>query len=354
MSVKEWNSFASLRPWVDSGVAIDRTMTGTLMGATGISSLPSQNAKHTYAVARSEAFDIRAKDNDTDLSVFSWLIAGTETQTRDPSQVTQAISTRRPHCRTVSNATEDHAPTELHVFNFLEFGTKACQEKGRDPPQTYHSTEPLETAQSLPWSDDEEKNLTDAVFKQVQEQIADCSVQLEETSTACNLCFRSGRDCDLARPCSWCSKKRRSCTERGQLGPWGQDPQTKCHPCRKIGSRCDGERPCGACIRHKSTCREQGEEAPPRSGQDPKAKCYRCRRIGSRCNGEWPCGACIKYNNTCIEQGETLPRRGQDAQTKCHSCFTQRRRCNKERPCGSCVKLKKRCKEQYEARPQAK
>jgi len=70
MSVKERNSFASLRPWVDSGIAIDRTITGTLMGATGISSLPSQNAKHTYAVARSEAFDIRAKGNDTDLSVF--------------------------------------------------------------------------------------------------------------------------------------------------------------------------------------------------------------------------------------------------------------------------------------------
>jgi len=75
MSVEEWNSFASLPPWVCHDIAINRTMTGRV----------SHDTKHIYTVASNEALDFRAKENNTEPSVFSWLIANIEIQRSSPN-----------------------------------------------------------------------------------------------------------------------------------------------------------------------------------------------------------------------------------------------------------------------------
>jgi len=135
--------------------------------------------------------------------------------------------TYRRHCRTKAYDMEDCTPTKPYVFEFQNTNNRA-------------------------WQEQKDKKTNDATVQltgagQIHGQTADSSVQFGGEPTACNLCVRSGRECDGAR--AWCSKKLRVCSEKGQLGPWGQDPQTKCYHCCKIGSRCDGERPCGACIK---------------------------------------------------------------------------------------------------------
>ncbi len=130
----------------------------------------------------------------------------------------------------------------------------------------------------MSWGD-EKKRLTDAVPKRVHKQTRDHSVQSENISTYCGLCFHKGQECDRARPCSRFVRKKTSCREQGRPLASGQDPKTKCHACYEKSQSCCGGRPCGFCIKHHMRCRDQGE--PLTEPQDPRKKCHACFKNGS-------------------------------------------------------------------------
>jgi hypothetical protein len=348
MSLEEWSSSASLRPWVLDDITNENINGMKLSRQESVTNIASHDTNRGHYVESSEALGTRATKNDTDPSISAWLIASIARRTSDSGQIQHKATLARCH------TTKGHIATKPYTFKLYVSDTKACQKKVHRPG-SYGTNEPLKTAQDLSWGDEKER-LTDAVPKRVHEQTRDHSVQSENTSTYCGLCFHMGQECDGARPCSQCVRKSTSCREQGRPLASGQDPKTKCHACFEKGQRCCGGRPCGFCIKHHMRCRDQGE--PLTVPQDPQTKCHACFKNGSRCDGGRPCGYCVKYRCQCRDQGKergppakrrpsTNPRPSsfQDPQTKCRGCFLQQYKCDRGRPCGSCIKYKSVCRD---------
>jgi len=103
MSVEDWNSFASLRPWVENDAATNCTTTVNSMRVT--TSIVSPDAEDMPALARSKLSDTRATMDHDNPKIAAWLNTGKENCKVDPGQL--ARKTFLAHCRTSKHATEN-------------------------------------------------------------------------------------------------------------------------------------------------------------------------------------------------------------------------------------------------------
>jgi hypothetical protein len=150
-----------------------------------VTNIASHDTNRGHYVESSEALGTRATKNDTDPSISAWLIASIARRTSDPGQILHKATLARCH------TTKDHIATKPYTFKLYVSETKACQKKVLHRPGSYGTNEPLKTAQDLSWGNEKER-LTDAVPKRVHEQTRDHSVQSENISTYCGLCFSHG------------------------------------------------------------------------------------------------------------------------------------------------------------------